>query len=68
MLQVPFLNLMENIAQRGGYVRVRTGGNTQEFARFASELPLSSNHSVVVKEDVSGQNPVNINVFIDDRY
>ncbi|KAJ8072419.1 hypothetical protein PM082_015978 [Marasmius tenuissimus] len=57
LLQVPFLNLMENLVQRGGCVRVRTGGNTQEFARYANELPSSSNNSVVVKEKVPGQNP-----------
>ncbi|KAK1225001.1 hypothetical protein PQX77_012070 [Marasmius sp. AFHP31] len=48
---------MENIVQRAGCIRVRTGGNTQEFARYANELPPSSNNSVVVKENVPGQNP-----------
>ncbi|KAK7050928.1 hypothetical protein VNI00_005040 [Paramarasmius palmivorus] len=59
LLQVPFLNLMENIAQRAGCVRVRTGGNTQEFARFSDTLtPGPYNEgAVVAKQDVLGQNP-----------
>ncbi|KAJ6529066.1 glycoside hydrolase family 79 protein [Mycena vulgaris] len=40
-IQVPFLNLMANIQQRAGSVRVRVGGNSQESAALvlASEIP-----------------------------
>ncbi|KAJ6545100.1 glycoside hydrolase family 79 protein [Mycena vulgaris] len=38
-LQVPFLNLMSLMAARGGSVRVRIGGNTQETATMVSSLP-----------------------------
>ncbi|KAJ7679102.1 glycoside hydrolase family 79 protein [Mycena polygramma] len=38
-LQVPFLNLMSNLQARGGSVRVRVGGNTQETATMVSTLP-----------------------------
>ncbi|KAJ7153086.1 glycoside hydrolase family 79 protein, partial [Mycena crocata] len=40
-IQVPFLNLMANIQQRAGAVRVRVGGNSQESATLvdASEIP-----------------------------
>ncbi|KAJ6512844.1 glycoside hydrolase family 79 protein [Mycena sanguinolenta] len=31
-LQVPFLNLMSSVQARGGSVRVRVGGNTQDYA------------------------------------
>ncbi|KAJ7865658.1 glycoside hydrolase family 79 protein, partial [Mycena olivaceomarginata] len=38
-LQVPFLNLMSNLQARGGSVRVRIGGNTQETAAMVEKLP-----------------------------
>ncbi|KAJ7757812.1 glycoside hydrolase family 79 protein [Mycena maculata] len=38
-LQVPFLNLMSNLQARGGSVRVRIGGNTQETATMVPDLP-----------------------------
>ncbi|KAJ7145148.1 glycoside hydrolase family 79 protein [Mycena crocata] len=38
-LQVPFLNLMSNMQARGGSVRVRIGGNTQETATMVTSLP-----------------------------
>ncbi|KAF7302487.1 Glyco-hydro-79C domain-containing protein [Mycena chlorophos] len=38
-LQVPFLNLMSNLASRGGSVRVRIGGDTQETATLVESLP-----------------------------
>ncbi|KAJ7493667.1 glycoside hydrolase family 79 protein [Mycena latifolia] len=40
-IQVPFLNLMANIQQRAGSVRVRVGGNSQESATLvdASAIP-----------------------------
>ncbi|KAI6122360.1 glycoside hydrolase family 79 protein [Pisolithus croceorrhizus] len=38
-IQVPFLNLMSNIRQRAGEVRIRVGGNTQETASLVDSLP-----------------------------
>ncbi|KAJ7884885.1 hypothetical protein B0H13DRAFT_2666945 [Mycena leptocephala] len=40
-IQVPFLNLMANIQQRAGAVRVRVGGNSQESATLvpAASIP-----------------------------
>ncbi|KAJ7649888.1 hypothetical protein FB45DRAFT_5552 [Roridomyces roridus] len=38
-LAVPFLNLMANIQARGGSVRVRVGGNTQDYATMFPSLP-----------------------------
>ncbi|KAJ7018597.1 glycoside hydrolase family 79 protein [Mycena alexandri] len=38
-LQVPWLNLMSNMQARGGSVRVRIGGNTQETAALVWSLP-----------------------------
>ncbi|KAJ7471486.1 glycoside hydrolase family 79 protein [Mycena galericulata] len=38
-LQVPFLNLISNVQARGGSVRVRVGGNTQDSATLFSSLP-----------------------------
>ncbi|KAJ7031869.1 hypothetical protein C8F04DRAFT_1109322 [Mycena alexandri] len=38
-LQVPFLNLMANLQQRSGGVRIRVGGNTQELAKLVDSLP-----------------------------
>ncbi|KAJ6513514.1 hypothetical protein DFH09DRAFT_999118 [Mycena vulgaris] len=38
-LQVAFLNLMANIQQRAGFVRIRVGGNTQEGAKLVDSLP-----------------------------
>ncbi|KAJ7292155.1 glycoside hydrolase family 79 protein [Mycena rebaudengoi] len=39
LIQVPFLNLMSNIAKRAGSVMVRVGGNTQESAKIVDSLP-----------------------------
>lgn len=38
-LQVPFLNLLANLADRAGYVPIRLGGNTQEDALLVDSLP-----------------------------
>ncbi|KAK0480722.1 hypothetical protein IW261DRAFT_1137525 [Armillaria novae-zelandiae] len=38
LIQVPFLNLMANIQERSGGVRIRVGGNTQETAKMVPEL------------------------------
>lgn len=47
---------MGNIQQRAGRVRVRLGGNTQEFAGLVDELPY---HAAIAKaSDVNPRNPV----------
>lgn len=38
-LNVPFLNLLSNIKDRGGRVHVRVGGNSQESAVMVDSLP-----------------------------
>ncbi|KAJ7145149.1 glycoside hydrolase family 79 protein [Mycena crocata] len=55
-LQVPFLNLMSNVQARGGSVRVRLGGNTQETATLVSSLP---NGKMLAKEAQDTGNPTN---------
>ncbi|KAJ7583134.1 glycoside hydrolase family 79 protein [Mycena floridula] len=55
-LNVPFLNLMSNIVERAGDVRVRVGGNTQEFAAFAEVIP-DNNGKSLGKEKTNSQNP-----------
>ncbi|KAF8893584.1 hypothetical protein BD779DRAFT_1669853 [Infundibulicybe gibba] len=52
-LQVPFLNLMGNLQQRGGAVHVRLGGNTQEFAALVPEL---SDGKTFSKENGTNEN------------
>lgn len=37
-IQVPFLNLMATLANRGGEVHVRVGGNTQDYATLVDHL------------------------------
>ncbi|KAJ7146974.1 glycoside hydrolase family 79 protein [Mycena epipterygia] len=46
LIQVPFLNLMANIAQRAGSVMIRVGGNTQESATL---VPVLDNGRVLEK-------------------
>lgn len=48
---------MALIAQRGGRVRIRAGGNTQEFATYEAELP-DANGKCITKQSVDSQNPV----------
>ncbi|KAK0192511.1 glycoside hydrolase family 79 protein [Armillaria mellea] len=55
-IQPIFLNLMALIAQRGGRVRIRAGGNTQEFATYEAELP-DANGKCITKQSVDSQNP-----------
>jgi hypothetical protein len=38
-INVPFLNLLANLVQRGGNVNVRVGGNTQEQAELVDFIP-----------------------------
>lgn len=49
-LQVPFLNLMSNIVERGGEVRVRLGGNTQDFAWMVDSL----SDGKILEKDLNG--------------
>jgi hypothetical protein len=52
-VSVPFLNLMSNLAARGGGVRVRIGGNTQDYAVYVSSI---SDGSIIEKLDASAIN------------
>ncbi|KIK59064.1 glycoside hydrolase family 79 protein [Collybiopsis luxurians FD-317 M1] len=55
-IQVPFLNLMANLAQRGGAVNIRVGGNTQDFAVLVDSLPDGK----ILQKDINGaSNPTN---------
>ncbi|TFY66769.1 hypothetical protein EVG20_g4322, partial [Dentipellis fragilis] len=47
IIEVPFLNLMANIKERAGNVRVRVGGNTQESAEL---VPSLANNSIISKD------------------
>lgn len=38
LIQVPFLNLMSNLVERGGSVHIRVGGNTQEEAVLVDSI------------------------------
>lgn len=57
LLQVPFLNLMANIAQRSGAVHIRVGGNTQERAALVDSLP---NGRILMKDKTNVTNPVRL--------
>ena len=55
VLQVPFLNLMANLQQRGGQVLIRVGGNTQETAVLVPSTP----DGLIIEKDLAGAtNPV----------
>jgi hypothetical protein len=56
-LQVPFLNLMSSLVQRGGRVNIRVGGNTQDYATLVSSLP---NGEMIQKEQTGNTNPVRL--------
>jgi hypothetical protein len=60
LLQVPFLNLMSNIRQRGGFVRVRVGGNSQETATLVGSL---TDGKILEKDEQGLTNPVRIIVL-----
>ncbi|KAJ3829651.1 glycoside hydrolase family 79 protein [Lentinula raphanica] len=53
-LQVPFLNLMANVVQRGGAVNVRVGGNTQDLAVLVDSLP---DGKIIAKDTSASTNP-----------
>ena len=52
---MPFLNLMALLAQRGGTVPVRVGGNTQEFATLVASIP---DGKAIEKDKEDTSNPV----------
>ncbi|CDO76007.1 Glycoside Hydrolase Family 79 protein [Trametes cinnabarina] len=64
-LFVPFLNLMNIVAERAGAVHIRVGGNTQETAYMVDSLPngefLEKDH-----EDASNPTSTPIIAFTDD--
>ncbi|KZT66775.1 glycoside hydrolase family 79 protein [Daedalea quercina L-15889] len=53
-LQVPFLNLMELVAERSGSVHIRVGGNTQESAALVQSLP---DDKIIEKQAVNLNDP-----------
>ncbi|KAI4522012.1 glycoside hydrolase family 79 protein [Schizophyllum commune Loenen D] len=53
-LQPPFLNLMQTLVERGGPVRIRLGGNTQEFAFMVDDL---GDGKAVSKQKAETNNP-----------
>ncbi|KAK0192626.1 hypothetical protein F5146DRAFT_1136454 [Armillaria mellea] len=54
LIQVPFLNLIANIQERSGGVRIRVGGNTQETAKMVPEL---SDGKILEKDLTQVTNP-----------
>jgi hypothetical protein len=50
LLQVPFLNLLSNLARRAGGVHIRVGGNTQETAVLVD----STQSGRVLEKDING--------------
>ncbi|KAJ7227457.1 glycoside hydrolase family 79 protein [Mycena pura] len=56
-LQVPFLNLMSNVQARGGSVRVRVGGNTQDTANTATLEPSLADGKMMEKQSQDTANP-----------
>ncbi|TFK68765.1 glycoside hydrolase family 79 protein [Pluteus cervinus] len=51
----PFLNFVGNIVERAGRIRIRLGGNTQEFAALVDSLP--GGHAVAKAVGAAAQNP-----------
>ncbi|PIL25780.1 hypothetical protein GSI_11530 [Ganoderma sinense ZZ0214-1] len=60
-IQVPFLNLLAALTDRGNDVRIRVGGNTQEMASLVNSLPnnamIAKDSSVVTGSVSTGQTP-----------
>lgn len=54
---------MANVAQRGGSVRVRTGGNTQDYAVFTDDIP-DANGKCVGKQAQNTSNPVSTSTVL----
>lgn len=61
LINVPFLNLMSNIVARGGTVRVRLGGNTQDQAAYAGDVIEGNFLRALSKEKVESGRVVSIN-------
>ncbi|KAH9914073.1 uncharacterized protein BXZ73DRAFT_106718 [Epithele typhae] len=55
-LMVPFLNLLASVADRAGRVRVRVGGNTQEYATLVASL---ADNAIIEKDKENTSNPTN---------
>ncbi|KAF9529145.1 hypothetical protein CPB83DRAFT_853311 [Crepidotus variabilis] len=54
VIQVPFLNLMANLKQRIGEVRIRVGGNTQDTATLVSTI---ADGQMLEKDTENSSNP-----------
>ncbi|OCH87689.1 glycoside hydrolase family 79 protein [Obba rivulosa] len=53
-LQVPFLNLMSQLASRVGSVHIRIGGNTQDYATI---VPSLADGKAIEKQQIPSGNP-----------
>ncbi|KAJ7054643.1 glycoside hydrolase family 79 protein [Mycena amicta] len=51
-IQIPFLNLMANIVQRAGSVRVRVGGNSQESATLVDASQIQDGR--ILQKNLTG--------------
>jgi hypothetical protein len=51
-IQVPFLNLMANIQQRAGSVRIRVGGNSQESATLVAASAIQDGR--ILQKNLTG--------------
>ncbi|KAI0311519.1 glycoside hydrolase family 79 protein [Amylostereum chailletii] len=49
-INVPFLNLMSNLKERSGWVRVRVGGNSQESATLKEHLDGYPEGTILAKD------------------
>lgn len=62
----PFLNLMSVVAERSGSVRVRVGGNTQDYAVVVDSLP---DGKAIEKDKTDSTNPTDTpTVYITPEY
>lgn len=61
LLQVPFLNLMSNLEERGGTIHVRVGGNTQETASLVDYIP---DYRDISKDYSRTSNPVSLDIYV----
>ncbi|CAK5262555.1 unnamed protein product [Mycena citricolor] len=60
-LMVPFLNLMANVQARAGSVRIRVGGNTQDYAVLEPSLPSGK---MLGKESQISTNPTKTPILL----
>lgn len=61
VIQPAFLNLMALVAERGGKVNCRFGGNTQDYAVVVPSLP---DNKAIEKDKTDSTNPVRICVCL----